>query len=118
MPIPLPLYSVLPFVAMLLAIALLPLALPHWWESNRNKLLVSAGLGLPVLLLYLARAPRVLAHTAGDYASFIVLLAGLYVIAGGSGSGAISRPRRWSTAPSWPRAPPSPPSSAPPGPPC
>ena len=83
MPIPLPLYSVLPFVAMLLAIALLPLALPHWWESNRNKLLVSAGLGLPVLLLYLARAPRVLAHTAGDYASFIVLLAGLYVIAGG-----------------------------------
>jgi Na+/H+ antiporter NhaD/arsenite permease-like protein len=74
---------VLPFVAMLLAIALLPLALPHWWESNRNKLLVSAGLGLPVLLLYLARAPRVLAHTAGDYASFIVLLTGLYVIAGG-----------------------------------
>jgi Na+/H+ antiporter NhaD/arsenite permease-like protein len=81
--VPIPLYSVLPFVAMLLAIALLPLALPHWWESNRNKLLVSAGLGLPVLLLYLARAPRVLAHTAGDYASFIVLLAGLYVIAGG-----------------------------------
>src|SRR6476646_821744 len=68
---------------MLLAIALLPLALPHWWESNRSKLLVSTGLGLPVLLLYLARAPRVLAHTAGDYASLIVLLAGLYVIAGG-----------------------------------
>jgi Na+/H+ antiporter NhaD/arsenite permease-like protein len=82
-PNPLPLYSVLPFVAMLLAIALLPLALPHGWESNRNKLLVSTGLGLPVLLLYLARAPQVLAHTAGDYASFIVLLAGLYVIAGG-----------------------------------
>ena len=80
---PVPLYSVLPFVAMLLAIAVLPLARPHWWESNRNKLLVSASLGLPVLVLYLARAPRVLAHTAGDYASFIVLLAGLYVIAGG-----------------------------------
>jgi Na+/H+ antiporter NhaD/arsenite permease-like protein len=79
----LPLYSALPFVAMLLAIALLPLAWPHGWESNRNKLLVSAGLGLPVLLLYLARAPRVLVHTAGDYASFIVLLSGLYVIAGG-----------------------------------
>jgi len=80
---PLPLYSVLPFVAMLLAIALLPLALPHWWEPNRNKLLLSVGLGLPVLLLYLAREPRVLAHTAGDYVSFIVLLAGLYVVAGG-----------------------------------
>src|SRR6266478_984267 len=68
---------------MLLAIALLPLALPHWWEPNRNKLLLSAGLGPPVLLLYLAREPRVLAHTAGDYVSFIVLLAGLYVVAGG-----------------------------------
>jgi Na+/H+ antiporter NhaD/arsenite permease-like protein len=83
MPAPLPLYSVLPFVAMLLAIAFLPLTLPHWWEPNRNKLVVSAGLGLPVLLLYLAREPRVLVHTAGDYVSFIVLLTGLYVIAGG-----------------------------------
>ena len=80
---PLPLYALLPFVAMLLAIALLPLAWPHWWEPNRNKLLVSAVLGLPVLLLYLVRGPGALVHTAGDYASFIILLAGLYVIAGG-----------------------------------
>jgi len=43
---PLPLYALLPFVAMLLAVALLPLAWPHWWEPNRNKLLVSAVLGL------------------------------------------------------------------------
>jgi Na+/H+ antiporter NhaD/arsenite permease-like protein len=83
MPAPLPLYSVLPFVAMLLAIAFLPLTLPHWWEPNRNKLVISAGLGLPVLLVYLAREPGALVHTAGDYASFIVLLTGLYVIAGG-----------------------------------
>lgn len=83
MPAPLPLYSVLPFVAVLLAIAFLPLTLPHWWESNRNKLVISAGLGLPVLLLYLAREPRTLVHTAGDYVSFIALLTGLYVIAGG-----------------------------------
>jgi Na+/H+ antiporter NhaD/arsenite permease-like protein len=83
MPAPLPLYSVLPFVAMLLAIAFLPLALPHWWEPNRNKLVISAGLGLPVLVLYVARAPGTLVHTAGDYISFIVLLTGLYVISGG-----------------------------------
>jgi Na+/H+ antiporter NhaD/arsenite permease-like protein len=80
---PLPLYALLPFVAMLLAIALLPLAWPHWWEPNRNKLLVSAVLGLPVLLLYLVRGPAALVHTAGDYASFIILQTGLYVIAGG-----------------------------------
>lgn len=80
---PLPLYALLPFVAMLLAIALLPLAWPRWWEPNRNKLLVSAVLGLPVLLLYLLRGPAALVHTAGDYASFIILLAGLCMIAGG-----------------------------------
>jgi Na+/H+ antiporter NhaD/arsenite permease-like protein len=82
-PAPLPLYAVLPFVAMLLAIALFPLWLPHWWESNRSKLVVAAVLGAPVLVLYLVRQPRALTHMAGDYVSFIVLLTGLYVIAGG-----------------------------------
>jgi Na+/H+ antiporter NhaD/arsenite permease-like protein len=82
-PTALPLYTVLPFVAMLLAIALFPLWLPHWWESDRSKLAVSAALGAPVLVLYLARQPGALVHMATDYVSFIVLLAGLYVIAGG-----------------------------------
>ena len=68
---------------MLLAIAFCPLGLPHWWESNRNKLVVAAVLGAPVLVLYLAREPGALVHMAGDYVSFIILLAGLYVIAGG-----------------------------------
>jgi Na+/H+ antiporter NhaD/arsenite permease-like protein len=83
MPTPLPLYTVLPFVAMLLAIAFCPLWLPHWWESNRNKLLVSAALGAPVLALYVGREPAALVHMAADYVSFIILLAGLFVIAGG-----------------------------------
>lgn len=83
MPVVPPLYATLPFVLMLLAIAILPLAAPHWWESNRNKLLVSAVLGLPVLLVYLGREPAALVHTAHDYVSFVVLLGGLYAIAGG-----------------------------------
>jgi Na+/H+ antiporter NhaD/arsenite permease-like protein len=68
---------------MLLAIAVCPLWVPHWWESNRNKLLASAALGLPVLAFYGLRHPAVLLHTAVDYVSFIVLLAGLFVISGG-----------------------------------
>ena len=72
-----------PFVAMLLAIAICPLRAPHWWESNRNKLLVAVVLGAPVLGLYLRREPSALVHMAAEYASFIVLLAGLYVISGG-----------------------------------
>ena len=78
-----PLYSVLPFLAMLLAIAVCPLWIPHWWESNRNKLLASAVFGLPVLAFYGLRHPAALMHTAVDYVSFIVLLAGLFVISGG-----------------------------------
>jgi Na+/H+ antiporter NhaD/arsenite permease-like protein len=77
------LYTILPFVAMLLAIAILPLVAPHWWESNRNKLVVAAGLGAPILLLYLVREPAALLHTAQDYVSFLTLLAGLFVISGG-----------------------------------
>ena len=80
---PLPLYSALPFVAMLLAIALCPLWISHWWEHNRNKLLASCALGLPVAALYLVREPRALVRMGEDYLSFMVLLGGLYVISGG-----------------------------------
>jgi Na+/H+ antiporter NhaD/arsenite permease-like protein len=79
----LPLYTVAPFVAMLLAIAVFPLWIPRWWESNRNKLVVSLLLGLPILALYTARRPGALLSMAEEYVSFIVLLAGLFVISGG-----------------------------------
>lgn len=79
----LPLYTVLPFVAMLLTIAVCPLWIPHWWERNLNKFEVSCALGLPVLLLYLAREPLALVRMGEEYISFILLLAGLYTIAGG-----------------------------------
>ncbi|HEV8436948.1 MAG TPA: sodium:proton antiporter [Methylomirabilota bacterium] len=78
-----PLYTLLPFGLMLLVIAVFPLWIPGWWESNRNKLLVAGVLGLPILVLYLARRPRALVSMGEDYLSFIVLLGGLYVISGG-----------------------------------
>ncbi len=77
------LWWVLPFVAMLLTIAVCPLRAPRWWESNRNKLAVSLALGFPVVVFYLGRRPAALVQTAEEYASFIILLAGLYVISGG-----------------------------------
>jgi Na+/H+ antiporter NhaD/arsenite permease-like protein len=78
-----PVYAVVPFVGMLLAIALVPLAAPRWWARDRSKAAVSAALGLPILLLYASRDPAALGHAAGDYISFVVLVGGLYVIAGG-----------------------------------
>ena len=83
LPDTLPVYAVVPFVAMLLAIAVCPLWVPHWWESNRNKLVLACVLGLPVVGLYAARHPHVLLETAEEYVSFMLLLTALYVIAGG-----------------------------------
>ncbi len=79
----LPLYAVLPFVLMLLAIAVCPLWTPHWWERNLNKLLVSGALGLPILILYVGREPLALVKMGEEYVSFILLLSALYVISGG-----------------------------------
>jgi Na+/H+ antiporter NhaD/arsenite permease-like protein len=79
----LPFYTVLPFVFMLLAIAVFPLWIPHWWESKRNKLLVACVLGLPVLVLYVMRRPTALVGMGEEYVSFIILLAALYVVSGG-----------------------------------
>jgi Na+/H+ antiporter NhaD/arsenite permease-like protein len=74
---------VAPFVVLLLAIAVLPLAAPHFWESNLRKLGVSLVLSVPVFVLYLQHAPATLVHTAQDYISFMVLLGSLFVISGG-----------------------------------
>lgn len=83
----LPLLAVLPFVALLLCIALLPLIAGHWWHSNRNKVLVAAMLAIPFAIwLYRAAGHDSIAlfeHAALDYVSFIVLLGALYVVSGG-----------------------------------
>ncbi len=88
-----------PFVALLLAIAILPLIpwTSHWWEHNRSKLTVALALALATLGYYLVRgvgfhAARpglpsiglVLQHAVlDDYIPFIVLLFSLYTISGG-----------------------------------
>ena len=49
-----PLWTVTPFVLLLLSIAVLPLipATEHWWESNLNRFRVAMGLGLITLCYY------------------------------------------------------------------
>jgi Na+/H+ antiporter NhaD/arsenite permease-like protein len=83
----LPLISVLPFAALLMAIAVAPLVSPHWWHSNRNKALLVAVLALPVLLqLGIAEGGpgrAVLGEKAHEYLGFIVVIGALFVIAGG-----------------------------------
>src|SRR6266550_7780125 len=82
----LPLLSALPFVLLLLAIALAPLAAPRWWHSNPNKALVAFIITIPVLLQLfgLGEAGRqLLAEKAYEYIGFIVVIGALFAVSGG-----------------------------------
>jgi Na+/H+ antiporter NhaD/arsenite permease-like protein len=78
-----PLYICAPFVALLLLIAIMPLAFPHFWEKNRNKAIIAAIVSIPVFIYMLANSPAELVKTAIEYISFILLLASLFIISGG-----------------------------------
>jgi Na+/H+ antiporter NhaD/arsenite permease-like protein len=83
----LPVLSLAPFALILLCIAVMPLAAPHWWESNRNKGIVSGLLSLPfaawLVLTYGAAGAHEINHAVLDYLSFMALLGSLFVISGG-----------------------------------
>ncbi len=79
----LPLWTVAPFVGLLLSIAVLPLRVPRFWRRHRNKALVAALWAAPAAVLLLLRAPQELLHSIKDYASFVVLIGALFTISGG-----------------------------------
>lgn len=99
-------YSVIPFAALLLCIAFLPLIhkTEEWWEHNKNRLLVAVSLGLVTLIYYtFLYGHGVVDHGTHElsapgfpaaivvlknallveYIPFIALLFSLYVISGG-----------------------------------
>ena len=63
-----PLIAVLPFALLLAAIAILPLAAAHFWESNRNKGLVTALVSAPIAIYLGLAHPSGLAHSALEQA--------------------------------------------------
>lgn len=80
-----PLWVSIPFLIMLLAIAVGPLILGKWWDKNKNKLLVSIILSIPVVVYMLDNGLSTnLANTVvHDYVPFIILLGSLFIITGG-----------------------------------
>jgi Na+/H+ antiporter NhaD/arsenite permease-like protein len=102
-----PMWSVLPFAALLLAIAVLPLVerAKGFWHGNRNKLIVAVALGAAVLLYYYLVHPGYMVRQGGEapavvtgaeavravlnkalleeYLPFIALLFCLFTISGG-----------------------------------
>ena len=78
-------YLLIPFVVMLLSIAILPLAFPRFWGKDINKILFVLLVSVPTtIILSRVGLGEALKHQMlNDYVPFIVLLAALYVVTGG-----------------------------------
>lgn len=80
----LPLWSIVPFVLMLLTIAIAPLINEHFWEKNKNKAIFSVIYSIPIIVLfYHYNEFHPLLHEVKEYFSFIVLLGSLFIVSGG-----------------------------------
>jgi Na+/H+ antiporter NhaD/arsenite permease-like protein len=82
----LPLWSALPFIGILLSIALFPLFAPVFWARHYGKVSLAWSLifAIPFLLVYGSPALHSLLHIyLVDYLPFIILLWGLFTISGG-----------------------------------
>ena len=76
-------WMIVPFVLMLLSIALMPFIHAHWWEKNYPRVAVALGLFTGgYYLLVLGQAHRMM-EVAHEYISFIALIGSLFVVAGG-----------------------------------
>jgi len=82
----LPVWSVIPFIGILLSIALFPLFAPHFWHHHYPKVSAfwAAILALPFLYAYGGDAIHSILHIyILDYIPFIILLWALYTVSGG-----------------------------------
>lgn len=82
----LPLWSCIPFVCMLLSIALFPLFAPLFWHHHFGKVsaLWAACLAIPFLFFFKGVAVHELLHVIlADYLPFIILLWALFTVSGG-----------------------------------
>ena len=80
-----PIYTVIPFLLILLSIALFPLFSHRFWHKNKNKLLVAVILSLPIAawLFIIGLEVKLFESVFFDYVPFIILLGSLFVITGG-----------------------------------
>ncbi len=74
--------SVLPFIILLLAIAIMPFAAPKFWHNNFQYVSLSLGVVTVCYYLYISKGFEILLSVE-EYIMFISLLTALYVISGG-----------------------------------
>ena len=78
-------YLLIPFVVMLLSIAVMPLIFPRLWSKNINKLIFVLLIAIPtaIMLTREGLSENLRHQMLYDYVPFIALLAALYVVTGG-----------------------------------
>lgn len=76
-----PFVLMLPFAALLLAIAFAPVVMRHHWERHYHKLCVGLAAIVCAYYLLLPGGLTSVAHAAGDYLSFVVVVGSFYVVA-------------------------------------
>ncbi len=83
----LPLWSIIPFIGILLSIALWPMFASHWWEHNLGKVSAFWALlfAVPFVIAYgIQEGLYAILHIyVLDYLPFVILLASLFIISGG-----------------------------------
>lgn len=81
-----PLWLCIPFAGLLMCIAVMPLVRPAWWESHQPHVVLICILAFVIPFTYMYggghAAETVLECLIGDYLTFIVLLFGLFCVAG------------------------------------
>lgn len=79
------LWMVIPFVVMLLTIAIAPLMAEHLWESNRNKFIFTAIISVATIILLscYGLGGDIVHGLLHEYIPFIMLLLALFVVTGG-----------------------------------
>ncbi|MCB0273484.1 MAG: sodium:proton antiporter [Calditrichaeota bacterium] len=82
----LPVWSIIPFVGILLSIAVFPLVAGHWWHHNFGKVSLFWALlfGIPFVIAFKGAAIHEILHVyLLEYIPFIILLWALFTISGG-----------------------------------
>lgn len=80
-----PVWLLIPFIVMLLTIAIAPLVAEHKWEDNRIKAIITAIIAVPtaIILICMGITHELIHQVVFDYVPFIILLLSLFVVTGG-----------------------------------
>jgi len=82
----LPIWSIIPFIGILLSLAIFPLVAPKFWRYHYPKVLLfwASVFAVPFLLIFGSQALYQIFHIyIIDYIPFIILLWGLFTVSGG-----------------------------------